>query len=371
MQGSSDSADPVAREAIAKRDRPAHRRASRRARTRPTSGRYVFAGTARTSRRTRCPTRRPGADALPGLAAADRAPDRPGRVDRGQRLARRACSAAARARPTASCSTPCATSPRTCAPATAPALRGTDLAALDAQPRRPARRARASTARAQNRLEAALSRLAEVEEATLEQLSETEDADIAKTLIELQLPAGRLPGGPQGRGEHRPGLAHGLPPLIRSPEGEPVPMSLTFDSSRFGTLEIDARRRHRVPGRPDRPGRRPLRARGDRPVRAVRVAALDRRPRRRAPGHEPVAPLRRLQRRAVRRATPRGSAPEDPSEVDVWVTVRAAGELADFSCNLRAPIVVWKGRGHQVINEAPDAPVRAPLFPDAAATQAA
>jgi flagellar assembly factor FliW len=56
----------------------------------------------------------------------------------------------------------------------------------------------------------------------------------------------------------------------------------------------------------------------------------------------------------------------DPSDVDVWVTVRAAGELADFSCNLRAPIVVWKGRGHQVINEAPDAPVRAPLFPGSA-----
>ena len=62
---------------------------------------------------------------------------------------------------------------------------------------------------------------------------------------------------------------------------------------------------------------------------------------------------------------------EDPSHVDVWVTVRAAGELSDFSCNLRAPIVVWKGRGHQVINEAPDAPVRAPLFPGATATQAA
>jgi flagellar assembly factor FliW len=57
---------------------------------------------------------------------------------------------------------------------------------------------------------------------------------------------------------------------------------------------------------------------------------------------------------------------EDPSAVDVWVTVRAASELSDFSCNLRAPIVVWKGRGHQVINEAPDAPVRAPLFPEAA-----
>jgi flagellar assembly factor FliW len=61
----------------------------------------------------------------------------------------------------------------------------------------------------------------------------------------------------------------------------------------------------------------------------------------------------------------------DPAQVDVWVTVRAAAELSGFSCNLRAPIVVWKGRGHQVINEAPDAPVRAPLFPEAGAAQAA
>ncbi len=61
----------------------------------------------------------------------------------------------------------------------------------------------------------------------------------------------------------------------------------------------------------------------------------------------------------------------DPSQVDVWVTVRAAAELSDFSCNLRAPIVIWKGRGHQVINEAPDAPVRAALFPEADAAHAA
>jgi hypothetical protein len=61
----------------------------------------------------------------------------------------------------------------------------------------------------------------------------------------------------------------------------------------------------------------------------------------------------------------------DPAEIDVWVTVRAAPELSDFSCNLRAPIVIWKGRGHQVINEAPDASVRAPLFAGAGAVQAA
>ena len=53
----------------------------------------------------------------------------------------------------------------------------------------------------------------------------------------------------------------------------------------------------------------------------------------------------------------------DPADVAVWVTVRAGAELADFFANLRAPILVADGQGHQVINEAADAPVRAPLFP--------
>jgi flagellar assembly factor FliW len=47
---------------------------------------------------------------------------------------------------------------------------------------------------------------------------------------------------------------------------------------------------------------------------------------------------------------------------DVWVTVRTGTSPQDFSANLRAPIVIADGRGHQVINEASDAPVRAPLF---------
>jgi flagellar assembly factor FliW len=57
----------------------------------------------------------------------------------------------------------------------------------------------------------------------------------------------------------------------------------------------------------------------------------------------------------------------DPADVAVWVTVRAGTELADFYANLRAPILVAEGQGHQVINEAADAPVRAPLFPAVAA----
>jgi flagellar assembly factor FliW len=44
------------------------------------------------------------------------------------------------------------------------------------------------------------------------------------------------------------------------------------------------------------------------------------------------------------------------------VTVRTGSAPSDFSANLRAPILVADGRGHQVINEASDAPVRAPLF---------
>jgi flagellar assembly factor FliW len=53
----------------------------------------------------------------------------------------------------------------------------------------------------------------------------------------------------------------------------------------------------------------------------------------------------------------------DPAQADVYVTVRAAEEPENFSANLRAPIIISAGRGFQVINEADDAPVRAPLFP--------
>ena len=57
----------------------------------------------------------------------------------------------------------------------------------------------------------------------------------------------------------------------------------------------------------------------------------------------------------------------DPADVAVFVTVRAGAELSDFYANLRAPILIAEGQGHQVINESADAPVRAPLFPAVAA----
>jgi flagellar assembly factor FliW len=60
----------------------------------------------------------------------------------------------------------------------------------------------------------------------------------------------------------------------------------------------------------------------------------------------------------------------DPSDVAVWVTIRAGAEPVDFYANLRAPILIAEGKGHQVINEAADSPVRAPLFPAAVAAAA-
>jgi flagellar assembly factor FliW len=61
----------------------------------------------------------------------------------------------------------------------------------------------------------------------------------------------------------------------------------------------------------------------------------------------------------------------DPEEADVYVTVTAAEQVEDFSANLRAPILVSAGKGHQVINEASDAEVRMPLFAEVAVEAAA
>lgn len=52
----------------------------------------------------------------------------------------------------------------------------------------------------------------------------------------------------------------------------------------------------------------------------------------------------------------------DLSQAEVYVTVRAAPNAADTLVNLRAPLVVWEQRGHQVLNTAPGAELRVPLF---------
>ena len=54
----------------------------------------------------------------------------------------------------------------------------------------------------------------------------------------------------------------------------------------------------------------------------------------------------------------------------VYVTVRASERIEEFTANLRAPLVIAEGIGHQVINEAPGAELRAPLFAELAAAAA-
>lgn len=51
------------------------------------------------------------------------------------------------------------------------------------------------------------------------------------------------------------------------------------------------------------------------------------------------------------------------SAMDVYVTVRAAPTLEDFTANLKAPILVRAGQAWQVINQAPGCELRVPLFP--------
>ena len=53
---------------------------------------------------------------------------------------------------------------------------------------------------------------------------------------------------------------------------------------------------------------------------------------------------------------------DDITAVAIYVTVRAAATLEDFRANLKAPILVWNGQGHQVINQAGDCSLQAPLF---------
>jgi flagellar assembly factor FliW len=53
---------------------------------------------------------------------------------------------------------------------------------------------------------------------------------------------------------------------------------------------------------------------------------------------------------------------DDFSGAELYVTVRATPNPLDITANLRAPLVVIDGRGYQVLNAAPDSPLRAPLF---------
>ncbi|MGH9097012.1 MAG: flagellar assembly protein FliW, partial [Acidimicrobiales bacterium] len=53
---------------------------------------------------------------------------------------------------------------------------------------------------------------------------------------------------------------------------------------------------------------------------------------------------------------------DEHTAVDVYVTVVARSEPAQCSANQKAPNLIGDGRGHQIINQAPGADLRASLF---------
>ena len=53
---------------------------------------------------------------------------------------------------------------------------------------------------------------------------------------------------------------------------------------------------------------------------------------------------------------------EELEDAQLYVTVRTAPDPADVVVNLRAPIVVWERRAHQVLNTAPGADLQVRLF---------
>jgi flagellar assembly factor FliW len=53
---------------------------------------------------------------------------------------------------------------------------------------------------------------------------------------------------------------------------------------------------------------------------------------------------------------------EDTDGAEIYVTVRATPNPLDITANLRAPLVIRDGHGYQVINVSEDAPLQAPLF---------
>jgi flagellar assembly factor FliW len=53
---------------------------------------------------------------------------------------------------------------------------------------------------------------------------------------------------------------------------------------------------------------------------------------------------------------------QDVSSADVYVTVRAMPDPLETTANLRAPLVIHGGRGFQVLNAAEGAELQAPLF---------
>jgi len=138
-------------------------------------------------------------------------------------------------------------------------------------------------------------------------------------------------------------------------------MSVTFESIRFGTLEIPQEDVIEFPF-------------GLIGLRGLRYALIDRNP---GTGFlwlhavdDPalalpvVSPYRFFSTFSLQIAVEdrERTGIEDVSTAQLYVTVRATPDPLDITANLRAPLVILDGRGYQVINTNEEAPLQAPLF---------
>lgn len=147
-------------------------------------------------------------------------------------------------------------------------------------------------------------------------------------------------------------------------------MSLTLESSRFGRVEIDPATVLEFPdGLIGLPGSRfaLLATKPESPFSWLHslddpaLALPVTNPHRFFPGYQVELSEGEAERLGL----------DDVDAVDVLVTVRAGRELSEFVANLRAPILLRDGCGHQVLNQAAGAQLRAPLFAASSAEQRA
>jgi len=142
----------------------------------------------------------------------------------------------------------------------------------------------------------------------------------------------------------------------------PDASSLTIESTRFGQVQVDPKAVLEFPeGLIGLGGRRYALIAGDPDAPFVWLQSLE------DPGLAlPVTnPHRFFADFAVEVADEDAErlALDSSSAMDVYVTVRAAPALEDFTANLKAPILVRSGQAWQVINQAPGCELRVPLFP--------
>ena len=255
----------------------------------------------RRQRHRRAPVRR-RAPPTPtrGNTGADRPHDRPGRLRAGQRHRPTPCSATATTRPAddgparlaaqlAATSAPGGATPTRCAPTDLQALDETTTSITSMRARRRRARRTASTPPQPAQAESRRRRPG---------CARRPRTPTSRRRSRAVHPAVRLPGRAAGRAQHHPAVAPRLPAVTRTrPRRSHV---MTIEHA-LRDARDPRRGASRVPERPDRP-RRPryaLLARAE-DAAFVWLHSVDD-PRTRAPGHEPVAVLRRLRRRAVRR----------------------------------------------------------------------